>query len=168
MSNNPIGNLPSGTLYTFFNTKEDYMTWFHSDSEKLQLPNRHCLPNVYQVRNHIKAPRYGSYLGKLYIALIDSSPGHINKVAQYLETANKWYVVMNGRLNLDIALTKKKWGCRGLGRLQVLQTWTGLIQDEESLPEDWIDKSGVLVGRFPLRHTLQDRAEQSHTAGRCM
>lgn len=88
MSNNPVGNLPSGTLYTLFNTKEYYMTWFHSDSEKLQLPNRHCLlPDIYQVRNHIKAPRYGSYLGKLYIALIDSSPGHINKVAQYLETA---------------------------------------------------------------------------------
>ncbi|KAL1945502.1 hypothetical protein VTO73DRAFT_2353 [Trametes versicolor] len=72
------------------------------------------------------------------------------------ELQNKWYAVINGRLSLDVALTKKKWGRRKIGRLEVLRTWAGMLQDEESLPEDWIDESGVLLRTSWKRQCKKD------------
>lgn len=62
------------------------------------------------------------------------------------ETHNRWVRAINTRLELDIAMTNKKFERSGaIPRRRVLQTWRGVLKDEKSLPSDWIRSRGVLV-----------------------
>jgi ribonuclease HI len=66
------------------------------------------------------------------------------------EIHNRWVHAMNRRLTLDIAMTNKHYGDKALNKYIVLQTWSGVLKDEASLPEDWTRQTGVLVGIVPL------------------
>ena len=35
----------------------------------------------------------------------------------------------------------------------VLRTWSGILMNEDSLPDNWLYTSGVLVGMQPVRQT---------------
>lgn len=70
------------------------------------------------------------------------------KVHTEKEIRAKWMHAMNSRLQLDIARTGNKWKRRKLSRAKVLATWTGTLEDESALPEDWINEKGVLVGKL--------------------
>ncbi|KAJ6451182.1 hypothetical protein C8R45DRAFT_848593, partial [Mycena sanguinolenta] len=59
---------------------------------------------------------------------------------------NQWLKVINGVLQRDRLLTDKiRCGILTLNKQMVLNTWSGLLMDEDSLPEDWTHE-GVLVG----------------------
>jgi ribonuclease HI len=54
-------------------------------------------------------------------------------------------------LKRDWILTDKvKFGTLALKKQLVLNTWSGLLKDEDSLPDDWTKIEGVLVGIWPM------------------
>jgi hypothetical protein len=55
--------------------------------------------------------------------------------------------MMNTRLTLDCAVTSNKYGKRALKQMVVLNTWRNLLKDENNLPKNWLNATGVLVGR---------------------
>ncbi|OSD04674.1 hypothetical protein PYCCODRAFT_1488156 [Trametes coccinea BRFM310] len=63
--------------------------------------------------------------------------------------AKRWRKALNARLAIDQQLTRPVKGRAYLDRTAVLKTWRGLLEDEASLPEDWIFRRRVLVG-MPL------------------
>ncbi|KAI0338733.1 hypothetical protein BDW22DRAFT_1337396, partial [Trametopsis cervina] len=64
---------------------------------------------------------------------------------------SRWTTTINKRLALDVELTRQSIPVqRRLERTIVLSTWAGTLQDEHSLPDDWLFNSGVLVGRPEL------------------
>ncbi|KAF8240546.1 hypothetical protein L208DRAFT_1232612, partial [Tricholoma matsutake] len=68
------------------------------------------------------------------------------------EIHNRWVAQVNRRLHLDILSTNRKLQDRSaLTQGIVLQTWSGVQKDEDSLPNNWIWQQGVLVG-IPSRH----------------
>ena len=58
--------------------------------------------------------------------------------------------MMNARLTLDQAITRSKYGKRDLRQKVVPDTWAKLlkvgVKDEYNLPQNWLKKTGVLVG----------------------
>ncbi|KAJ6472421.1 hypothetical protein C8R45DRAFT_835894 [Mycena sanguinolenta] len=70
------------------------------------------------------------------------------------ETAiiNKWLFNMNQRLQLDVTLANRP--ARGnrprLGTRLVVDTWSGVLDDENNLPANWLRGTRVLVGRRAL------------------
>lgn len=57
---------------------------------------------------------------------------------------------MNERLNTNVALTdKKKSGRKATPTDLLLKTWSGTLQDEGDLSEDWSSCRGLLVGIGP-------------------
>ncbi|EIN07783.1 hypothetical protein PUNSTDRAFT_20626, partial [Punctularia strigosozonata HHB-11173 SS5] len=70
---------------------------------------------------------------------------HPEKRHTRTEIHNRWVAKINQRLNLDRAMANgSRYGTKALARKTVLKTWLGALDDEESLPEDWIWKSAVL------------------------
>ncbi|KAG2339348.1 hypothetical protein BDR05DRAFT_891892, partial [Suillus weaverae] len=68
------------------------------------------------------------------------------------EILNKWIHAINTRLKFDRLLTNSmRYGKKALKVETVLQTWSGTLQNEDNLPDNWIRKSEVLVGMAP-RH----------------
>jgi len=66
------------------------------------------------------------------------------------EIYNRWLKKVNGALQRDRLLTDKiKFGPLTLNKQLVLSTWSGLLMDEDSLPDDWTHE-GVLVGMRPM------------------
>jgi hypothetical protein len=69
---------------------------------------------------------------------------------------NQWLKVINAALTRDCLLTDRiKFGPLAHKKQLVLNTWIGLLIDEESLPENWTHE-GVLVGIRPItdRHGI--------------
>ncbi|KAF9455620.1 hypothetical protein BDZ94DRAFT_1179626, partial [Collybia nuda] len=63
------------------------------------------------------------------------------------ELGNKWIHCINTRLKLDRLQTNHhKFGKKALKESLVMDTWKGILKDEENLPKDWIRQSSVLVG----------------------
>jgi len=63
---------------------------------------------------------------------------------------NQWLNAVNTALTRDRLLTDKiKFGPLALKKQLVLNTWSGLLMDEDSLPDDWTHE-GVLVGMRPM------------------
>ncbi|KAI5822614.1 hypothetical protein K523DRAFT_377195 [Schizophyllum commune Tattone D] len=59
---------------------------------------------------------------------------------------NRWMQTINNRLTLDREMTKAfKYGKRAIEKGVVLRTWCAVIEDELSLPEDWLNEPRVLV-----------------------
>ncbi|KAJ7737787.1 hypothetical protein DFH07DRAFT_752898, partial [Mycena maculata] len=62
------------------------------------------------------------------------------------KTYNKWLKPLNTILQRDSILTdKKNFGPLTFNKTAVLKTWSGLLLDKDSLPDDWTHE-GVLVG----------------------
>jgi ribonuclease HI len=76
------------------------------------------------------------------------------------ENRNRWLDLdaLNKRLVLDKATTSKRYEKRALTTKIVLATWSGTPQDELSLPDNWIEYPGVLMGSGPLEQTWWQRA----------
>jgi hypothetical protein len=69
-----------------------------------------------------------------------------------VEVHNKWLKSVNSALGRDRILTNKlKFDNLALNKDLVLRTWSGLLMNEDSLPDDWTYTVGVLVGIQPLR-----------------
>jgi hypothetical protein len=69
---------------------------------------------------------------------------------------NQWLKAINGALQRDRLLTDQiRFGTLTLEKQLVLNTWSGLLMDEDSLPDDWTHE-GVLVGIWPIndRHGI--------------
>ena len=62
------------------------------------------------------------------------------------EIQRRWVAALNDRLATDIETTKTKYGVRTVPRETVLRTWSGVLKDEDHLPEDWTRNTRVLVG----------------------
>jgi hypothetical protein len=83
----------------------------------------------------------------LRVDRIFTNPGKV-----HLEPAiyNQWLRSVNTSLRQDQILTDKmRFGPLSLNKKLVLNTWSGLLLDEESLPDDWTYAKGVLVGMQP-------------------
>ena len=62
------------------------------------------------------------------------------------EIRAQWVSRLNEKLRLDRAVTHEKLKEIKTDKDLVLSTWKGSLKNEKDLPEDWITKSGVLVG----------------------
>jgi hypothetical protein len=75
------------------------------------------------------------------------------------EIHNRWTHAINRRLALDQEMTSKRYGKKALDKSLVLHTWSGVLKNEASLPENWIKQPRVLVGIVPLE---QPRRQNHH------
>ena len=73
------------------------------------------------------------------------------------ELKNRWLSVINKRLALDQAMTDRKYATKAISTKVVLCTWSGVLQNESSLPQNWINYSGVLVGIRPPEQSWWQR-----------
>ncbi|KIY47302.1 hypothetical protein FISHEDRAFT_45603 [Fistulina hepatica ATCC 64428] len=65
---------------------------------------------------------------------------------------NMWIHAINTCLSIDRMMTNRyKFGKLALKKELVLQTWSGVLLNEDSLPDDWISEPRVLVGRAERR-----------------
>jgi hypothetical protein len=63
------------------------------------------------------------------------------------EVHNRWVAKLNHRLNIDKMLTSEsRFDKKALPVKLVLDTWKGTLADEQTLPDNWVRQSGVLVG----------------------
>ena len=62
------------------------------------------------------------------------------------EIRAQWVSKLNERLRLDRAAINERTKELKMDKNLVLSTWEGTLKNEKDLPEDWITKSGVLVG----------------------
>lgn len=63
------------------------------------------------------------------------------------EVRKRWVAAMNRRLEMDRLMTNPKYEHKALSADRVTQTWSGVLLDEDGLPDDgWLNISGVLVG----------------------
>ncbi|KAJ7506053.1 hypothetical protein B0H11DRAFT_1707609 [Mycena galericulata] len=70
--------------------------------------------------------------------------------ASETEIHNRWVSQMNSSLRRDQLLTNRtKFGPLAFKKQLVLNTWSGTLLDEDSLPDDWTKSKGVLVGIRP-------------------
>ncbi|KAK0465919.1 uncharacterized protein EV420DRAFT_1261828 [Desarmillaria tabescens] len=64
-----------------------------------------------------------------------------------VEIHNRWVSCINQRLSLDCQIVKtQKNGKHNLNPKIVLHTWSGCLENEEKLPDNWIRQPRVLVG----------------------
>ncbi|KAK7037502.1 hypothetical protein VNI00_010994 [Paramarasmius palmivorus] len=59
---------------------------------------------------------------------------------------NRWEKAINDRLQLDRRMSHRKFETKAISASMVKGTWKGILKGEKALPEDWVTKSGVLVG----------------------
>jgi hypothetical protein len=77
------------------------------------------------------------------------------------EIRNRWYKTINKRLRYDCLRTNKmRYGRKATPEYIVNKTWKGFLQDEETLPENWMRRTGVLVGSTPRRPRGRHRQEE--------
>ncbi|KAJ7257193.1 hypothetical protein B0H12DRAFT_1015592, partial [Mycena haematopus] len=66
------------------------------------------------------------------------------------EIKNRWVSMINSILRQDQLLTNiTRFGDLTIKKQLVLDTWSGTLLDEDSLPDDWTRCRGVLVGIRP-------------------
>ncbi|KAK6975034.1 hypothetical protein R3P38DRAFT_2787440 [Favolaschia claudopus] len=66
------------------------------------------------------------------------------------EIENRWFSMINSALKRDQTLTNKaRFGSLAKTKQIVLETWSGVLQNEHALPDDWTQSKGVLVGIWP-------------------
>ncbi|KIY44595.1 hypothetical protein FISHEDRAFT_51116, partial [Fistulina hepatica ATCC 64428] len=60
---------------------------------------------------------------------------------------NLWVFAVNERLSIDrMATNRNKFGKAAVKKKVVLDTWSGVLLNEDTLPDDWIPEPRVLVG----------------------
>ena len=81
---------------------------------------------------------------------VDRVLTHPNKIHSEPAICTQWLRSINASLSRDRILTDKiKFGKLCFNKELVLNTWSGLLLNEESLPDDWTYTKGVLVGIQP-------------------
>ncbi|KAI0335409.1 ribonuclease H-like protein [Cubamyces sp. BRFM 1775] len=66
-----------------------------------------------------------------------------------LDIINRWHAMLDARLWRDQVRTNKRLcGKRARAPTVVRMTWSGLLANEQALPEEWESLPGVLVGRL--------------------
>ncbi len=86
--------------------------------------------------------------------LLDDSESTQGRTPPPQETRNCMIAILNERLELDHTLTSwKRYQNKALPGRLILRTWSGTLQNEHSLPEDWLRANGVLVGIAKGPHT---------------
>ncbi|KAJ7438920.1 hypothetical protein B0H11DRAFT_1752293 [Mycena galericulata] len=71
------------------------------------------------------------------------------------EIHNRWVSMINSTLKRDKLLTNRaRFGSLAIKKQLVLNTWSGTLLDEDSLPDDWIKSKGVLVGIRPATRKI--------------
>ena len=92
--------------------------------------------------------------------LFDDNTETQNKTPAPQEIRHNLITILNERLEHDHILTSwKRYQSRALPGKLVLNTWSGTLLNESSLPEDWLKANGVLVGiakRPPAGNTTLD------------
>ncbi|KAG7448475.1 uncharacterized protein BT62DRAFT_708241 [Guyanagaster necrorhizus] len=74
------------------------------------------------------------------------------------EIRNNWLELINQRLTLNrLTADRRKYGTKAMKRKMVLLTWKGTLKDEKSVPDEWIDQYGVLMGIEPTRGSGRHR-----------
>ncbi|KAJ7220149.1 hypothetical protein GGX14DRAFT_355177 [Mycena pura] len=90
--------------------------------------------------------------------------GRSGEPASNEEIENKFKFVMNQRLQMDKVLANRpRRGKRpALPQKMVLATWSGILDNELSLPKDWLREPRVLVGNraFPPRTPYRQNNSQ--------
>ena len=80
------------------------------------------------------------------------------------EIENKFKFVINQRLQMDKVLANRPRGGKrpALPPKLVLETWSGILDNELSLPKDWLREPRVLVGSraFPPRTPYRQNDSQ--------
>ncbi|KAJ7772021.1 hypothetical protein DFH07DRAFT_734274, partial [Mycena maculata] len=72
------------------------------------------------------------------------------------EIVNKWKFAINQRLQVDMTLANRR-KCPVLAPKLVLETWSGISDNERSLPNDWLQEPRVLVGSRAFPQTQPRR-----------
>ncbi|KAG0702107.1 hypothetical protein DFH29DRAFT_755173, partial [Suillus ampliporus] len=73
--------------------------------------------------------------------------GDGEKYHSQTEVYNRWINAINTRLKFDQLLADPmRYGRKAIKADNVLKTWSGILHNEENLPDNWIRQSGVLVG----------------------
>ena len=84
---------------------------------------------------------------KLRCSWIIENEGNLTKLPTKDEIHNRWVKSINLRLKFDKLQTDmKRYGSHAIKSDLVLKTWSGVLLNEENLPDNWIWESGVLVG----------------------
>ncbi|KAK7041280.1 hypothetical protein R3P38DRAFT_2512287 [Favolaschia claudopus] len=77
------------------------------------------------------------------------------KIITNIEVENRWISAINSSLRRDQILTNKaRFGSLGKSKQIVLETWSGVLQNEDALPDDWTRSKGVLVGIWPTTRRI--------------
>ncbi|KAF8318084.1 hypothetical protein DL93DRAFT_2054734, partial [Clavulina sp. PMI_390] len=89
----------------------------------------------------------------------DRAGDEAEKKTHHNETRHALAQILNIRLRDDIALTRKtRYGRKAIKPETVLRTWSGILQDEQYLPPDWLNiRGGVLVSITPRRFSGRTR-----------
>src|SRR5204863_6882729 len=75
-----------------------------------------------------------------------------------VEIHNQWVSMMNKCLRTNcLRINKIKWGKNALSKHLVLQTWGKVVDNHETLLDDWTQQAGVLVGIRPLHPPGRNR-----------
>ncbi|KAJ6468949.1 hypothetical protein C8R45DRAFT_837685, partial [Mycena sanguinolenta] len=73
-----------------------------------------------------------------------------DRVHSDMEIHNRWLKAVNAILTRDRLLANTaRFGSLAFNKQLVLNTWSGILADEDSLPDDWVHE-GVLVGMRPM------------------
>ncbi|KAJ7286769.1 hypothetical protein C8J57DRAFT_1048685 [Mycena rebaudengoi] len=68
-------------------------------------------------------------------------------IATNTEIHNRWASLMNSTLKRNQLLSSQvRFGSLAIKKQSVLNTWSGVLLDEDSLTDNWINSKGVLVG----------------------
>ncbi|PPR01163.1 hypothetical protein CVT26_016030 [Gymnopilus dilepis] len=91
-----------------------------------------------------------------------------SKIRTAEQVRTMWVNTINRRLRFDCLMTDRfRYGNKALRRSLVEKTWWGVLRDQESLQDDWITTTKVLVGigTRPLGGTADSSAAiaESHT-----
>ncbi|KAJ7078803.1 hypothetical protein C8R44DRAFT_654405, partial [Mycena epipterygia] len=75
------------------------------------------------------------------------------------EVINKWKFAINQRLQVDVTLANRpaKGKRPALAPKLVIETWSGTLDDERSLPAEWLREPRVLVGSRAFPQTQPRR-----------
>jgi len=69
------------------------------------------------------------------------------KIPSIEEVRKTWLNIINRRLKLDCLQTdKRKYGKKAIRPSLVEKTWWGVLRNQESLPDNWLFTTGVIVG----------------------
>ncbi|KAJ7186234.1 hypothetical protein GGX14DRAFT_383650 [Mycena pura] len=89
---------------------------------------------------------------RLYCLRRYTNNNEIEKWPTETQICNQWILVVNQALRRDCILTDScRFGASARQKELVLRTWSGILMNEDSLPDNWLYTSGVLVGMQPIK-----------------